>query len=307
MKRILLGALVLACTLASTPQLLASETQNLRFTVMVSKFENQTPFQGQLDLGNSWRTIMTGALGKNPHFIVVSESDMRQEAIKTQTFDASGVTTQGHTTSQRGNLTPAQLLVKGTITHYETKKGNNKGIWKSHNVEIGGTQEGSEIKATVQLIDASTGTVIVANNFTGKSKKRGVGITFRKNQTEGDLSTERNDSVSQAMIDAIDQTIAWMVTKLPSIPWRGEIMLIDGDTFVVNRGTREGVETGEIFVAGPIKILRDPDTGELLDVHVDEQARLRVDRVREKVSYCSVVAGDASLIQETMGVTRTSL
>ena len=66
---IALTFLLLTLTLTAAP---AEAQGGLRFTVMVSKFENEVPrWRDQWDLGDSWRTTMTAALGENEKFIVV--------------------------------------------------------------------------------------------------------------------------------------------------------------------------------------------------------------------------------------------
>ena len=44
----------------------------------------------------------------------------------------------------------------------------------------------------------------------------------------------------------------------------------------MNRGTREGVAAGQEFVVGTAEVIRDPDTGEVLDSSVEDVARLKV-------------------------------
>jgi hypothetical protein len=70
----------------------------------------------------------------------------------------------------------------------------------------------------------------------------------------------------------------------------------------VNRGSREGVSSGQQFIIGTREVIRDPDTGEVLDESVSELARIRVDTVKEKLSICSVVSGNAGSIKKGMGV-----
>jgi hypothetical protein len=84
------------------------------------------------------------------------------------------------------------------------------------------------------------------------------------------------------------------------------VVLVKGDEIYINRGSREGVQQGETFVVGKAKVLRDPATGEILDQTVNEVARLRADRIKEKISICSVVHGDPTLVYKGMGIERTA-
>lgn len=302
--RISVYTILLVC-LALTPSVAEGSEGGLRFTIMVSKFDNDVyGYHGHYDLGHSWQTIMTAALGETESFIVVGESDMRQEAMNEQAFAASGATKQGLKTPKRGQMTPAQLLVKGVITHYEQSKSGEKGGLRFRNVQVGGNKEKTVVRATVYVVDSATGMVVASSNFEGQSAKRKMNLKFWKGRTSGDVGTHNNDSSSEALMDAIEQTIDWMVGKLPSIPWRGEIVMVKGGTVIVNRGAREGVRPGERFIAGEATVLNDPDTGEVLDYELDVQARLQVDKVKEKIAYCRVVDGDATLLFEGMGVAR---
>jgi hypothetical protein len=60
----------------------------------------------------------------------------------------------------------------------------------------------------------------------------------------------------------------------------------------INRGTREGVAVGQTFKVGTSEILRDPATGETLDVAFTEKGRIKVDTAKEKIAICSIVSGD---------------
>ncbi len=59
----------------------------------------------------------------------------------------------------------------------------------------------------------------------------------------------------------------------------------------INRGTREGVSVGQSFDVGKLTILRDPNTGELLDQSVEKVGSIQVVTVKEKISICKVTKG----------------
>jgi hypothetical protein len=93
-----------------------------------------------------------------------------------------------------------------------------------------------------------------------------------------------------------------MVGQLPNIAWTGTVVLVKGSKIYINRGTREGVETGQEFIIGDVEVIRDPDTGEVLDEDMTEIARIVADQVKEKLSICSVKSGDAAGLQKGMAV-----
>jgi hypothetical protein len=78
-------------------------------------------------------------------------------------------------------------------------------------------------------------------------------------------------------------------------------MVQDGQVYI-NRGSREGVASGQQFVVGDKTVIRDPDTGEVLDESVSEVARLQAATVKEKLTICNVVSGNVGAIQKGQGV-----
>ena len=105
-----------------------AQAGNLRYTIMVNKFENKANWRGQWDLGDAWGTILTDQLVQSGKFIVLGEADMRGAAMAEQDLGASGRTAGGKKTPKAGRMSPAQLLVKGAITHVQETKGGGGGF-----------------------------------------------------------------------------------------------------------------------------------------------------------------------------------
>lgn len=276
-----------------------SRTQgNLRYSVVVDKFENKT--EDQRALGEEWSTLLTSQLHESGHFIVVSQSDAQLAALKEQLRGASGVTTQGRKTAQRAQMTPVQLLVTGVITHLKGGAADQGGGVVVGGVTIGANRSVTEIRATLQMIDTSTGAVVAAKNFTGTAQ--GGGITFRRNGSGNTIGSKRDSNLHAAFEKATAEVIPWMVAQLPSVPWRGSVVKVDQERIIINRGGREGVSVGDEFVVGESEVLRDPDTGEVLDEIIRERARIKVLRVNDKTAVCSVVTGTIGQVVERMAV-----
>ena len=58
----------------------------------------------------------------------------------------------------------------------------------------------------------------------------------------------------------------------------------------------------QTFVVGDAEIIRDPDSGEVLDSSIKEVARLEVSQVKEKLSICNVTSGKATGVRKGMAV-----
>ncbi len=297
--RFALPALLIALALSLSP-VFAGQSGGLRYTVFVEKFDNHT--EAPASLGYEWATQLTTALQESGQFIVVAQSDMQKSALDEQARGASGVTVQGKKTAVHSRMSPAQLLVKGVITHFQKDSANQGGGIDLGRFKIGAGRAKTEIRATLQMIDSTTGALVAAKNFVGIAQGRGIEIGLRNSEGSGNLSAGKKDNVHEALEKAINEVIPWMVEQLPSVPWRGSVVKVDGDRVLLNRGTREGVAVGDVFVVGESEIISDPDTGETLDEVVQERARVKVTGVNERTSTCSVVGGNGNQIVQGMGV-----
>lgn len=282
--------------------LAAAAQGGLRYTVTVTKFENKAGWHGSWDIGDAWGTVFTDLLNQSGKFIVLGESDMRSEAMGEQDLAASGRTAGGGKAPATGQMTPAQLLVKGAITHVQHDvKGGGGGIGVGR-IRVGGKGGKSEINVTIYMVDSTTGQVVASTSVVGTAKKRAASIGYSGHGWGAAFGGNKDDNLGKAVSDACAQGVEWLTGQLGSIPWTGSVVLVKNGKVYVNRGTREGVAQGQVFVVGDRQVLRDPDTGEVLDESVTEIARLKATTVKEKLSICDVISGSAAKIRKGQGV-----
>ena len=303
-----LEVLVLSLMVLSLPALaLAQAAQpaaagGLRYSITVSKFENKAGWSGQWEIGDAWGTILTDLLNQTGKFIVLGEKDMRQEALGEQDFAASGRTAGGGKAPATGQMTPAQLLVKGAITHVQDSTAGGHGGLNIGGVRLGGAGGKAEVNATIYIVDSTTGQVMASKSVVGVSTKKGLDVGYSGAGWGADAGGYQKDNVGKAITAACKEGVDFMVEQLPKIPWSGTVAQVAGDKVYVNRGTREGVSAGQAFVVGEANVVRDPDTGEVLDQSVKEVARLQVSQVKEKLSICTVTSGSIGAIKKGMMV-----
>jgi len=294
--------LVLTCLVVLCLPLQAAAQGNLRYTVGVTEFENQAGWRGHFDIGNAWGTVLTDLLNQSGRFIVLGESDMRGAAMAEQDLGASGRTAGGAKTPVTGQLTPAQLLVKGAITHvqYDTKGG--EGGIRFKGIGLGGKAKTAEVNVTIYMVDSTTGQIVASQSVIGQAKSKGARVGYSGGDWGGVFGGHKDDNLGQAIADAADQAVKWMTGQLPSIPWSGSVVMVKDGQVYINRGSREGVTAGQRFVVGVSEVIRDPDTGEVLDQSVTEVARLEAASVKEKLTICNVVSGSAGAVRKGHGV-----
>lgn len=295
--------LCLAVLALSTTVAIAEEaTGGLRYSITVTEFENKAGWYGHFDIGSAWATVLTDMLNQSGHFIVLGESDMRSAAMDEQDFAASGRTAGGKKAPVTGQMTPAQLLVKGAITHVQDGVKKGGGGIRIHGFKIGGKGGKGEINATIYIVDSTTGQVVASKSVVGTSKQKGLSLGYSTGGWGAAFGGEKNDNVGLAIQAACDQAVQFLIAQLPNFQWSGSVVLTKGERVYVNRGSREGIQSGQHFTVGDVEILRDPDTGEVLDESMNTIATIQADTVKEKLSICSVVSGNAASIEKGMTI-----
>ncbi len=279
----------------------ASATHGLRYSITVSKFENRSNWSGHWNLADTFGAVLTDSLQKTGKFIVLGEKDMRYEAMEEQDFGASGRTAQGKKTPQIGQMTPAQLLVKGEITHFQHTTTGGTGGLRIKGFRIGGGTDSAEINAVVYVVDSTTGQVVASNKVVGQASRTGLDIGYAERDWGADLGGFKKTNVGKAVEQAIDQAVEFIIHQLDNIPWEGTVVMVKGDKIYINRGSREGVNPGQIFSVGSFEEIRDPDTGELLDLSMEKVGTIVVESVKEKISICKISEG-AGKIAKGMSV-----
>ena len=296
--RFLLSAL--AALAIAAPAL--AQSGGLRYTITVTKFENHSQYHTQYDLGSAWGAVMTDRLNRTGRFIALGETDMRNEAMGEQDFARSGRTVQGSKTPVTGQMSPAQLLVKGAITHIEHDTSGGSGGFSIKGIGLGGKKSTMEVNATIYVVDSTTGQVVASTSVVGKAKAKGAKVSYANYGTAADLEGFKKDNLGRAVEKAVDEAVGWILEQLPNIRWRGSVAFVKDGRVYINRGSREGITQGQSFLVGDAEVIRDPDTGEVLDELMIEVAHLRVVSIKDKLSICEVSQGDPTDIQRGMAV-----
>lgn len=279
---------------AGAPVDIPAPQGNLKYTITVSKFKNEAGWSGRWSIGDGFTTIMTDALQQSGWFVVLGDKEMRNEAMAEQDLAASGRTARGKKTPKIGYMTPAQLLVRGSITHVQSDKSGGTGGLNFKGISIGGSKASAEINMTMYIVDSETGQVKASTKVVGTSKGSGMRFGYHGSKLgglTGNMGGFKNDNVGKACENAVAQGIVFLIKQLENIPWEGAVVSSSRDKIIINRGSREGVSVGDTFAVGETEEIRDPDTGEVLDVEVDKIATLEVTKVKEKLAYCKKVSG----------------
>lgn len=294
---VLLAAVVLVTGMMTRSAAAADvATGGLRYTIQVADFENQpnvkyASWWGSVEeVDDRWSTIMTDVLQKTGRFVVIAEKGMRQAAMDEQDFANSGRAARGAKTPVTGQMSTAQLILKGRITNVQ-ETSNGGGAARIGNVGVGGSGSSKQINMTFYIVDTSTGQLVASTSIVATAKSGSTGLILPIFGGVA-LGSKNSDNTVSVLEDAASKAAKWMIEQLPKMPWRGEVAQIAGDNVYINRGAREGVKVGQVFEVGTPDIIRDPSTGEVLDENLQPVGQLKVVSVRDKLSVCQLVSGE---------------
>ena len=269
-----------------------AEVKGVKYSIMVSKFNNKSNWSGKWNLGDAWGAVLTDSLVQTGKFIVIGEKDMREEAMDEQDFAASGKAAGGGKRVATGQMTSAQLLIKGDITHFEPGTSEKGGSFDFKGVNVGVQGGTAEINVVMYIVDASTAQVIASKKCYGKFTKKGLKIGLNKDGFSGDVGGFKKTNSGKAIENAVEEGVDFLVEQVDEIPWTGSVLMVKGDVVYVNRGEREGISKGQMFNVGNSEVLRDPDTGEVLDYSMETVGTVKVVKVKPKISICKIASGN---------------
>ena len=265
----------------------------LRYSIQVVEFENKANWSGRWNLGQAWGAVLTDKLQQSGRYIVIGEADMRDAAMDEQDFAASGRTAGGNKAPQTGQMTPAQLIVKGVITAFDDGTSGGGGSVGFKGLRVGAKGGKSTISGTVYVVDTTTGAVTASQNFEAEVKDKGLKVGVSKHGFSGDVGGFKKTPAGKVMEEAIEKIIPFLDMQLDSIKWSATVIKGGADRIIINRGTREGVSEGMTLRVGEAEEIRDPDTGELLDTDFRERGLIQITEVKEKLSYAKSIKGEA--------------
>ena len=278
--------LVLSFVISFLPVSNALALENLKKTVAVFDFENDSGYRGSARLGDDFTVQLTDALVQSGKFNVLTRADL-DVVFAEQDLAASGRMAKS-TTAQKGKAIPAQILVKGKITEFqENTSGGGQGF-SIKGISLGTKKSTATIAVIIQLIDSTTGEVIDSKRVEGEARSGGLSIGY---SGSFDLSSSNFQStpLGKAVQMAIDRGVVYISKKLSQVPWKGKVVTLKDGVVFINAGENANVQVGDEFqVLREGESLIDPDTGMDLGSEATKLANIKVTDVQPKFSKAKI-------------------
>jgi curli biogenesis system outer membrane secretion channel CsgG len=299
---------LLVSLLAATATLAPAQTKK---ALMIEPFDYSTVmtavqaiFNTQQNIGTGIKAMLTTRITQDGKFTVVERAKINN-LLKEQDFAASNRVKQG-TGARVGQVRGADLTLLGDIVVFgrddrKTSAGVGIGVG-GVGVGVGGSK--GEAKAVVvidyRLVDAETSEVINTGEARGESKRTsksfGAGMFAGGVIAGGGLNMSTSNFaetiIGEAVLDCINK-LSQQIAAAPTTGGAGGrendldaiVADVEGNSITINAGASAGLAQGMTFtIYHKGKEIKDPKTGEVLDVQTTPIGTLTLGSVRDKIA-----------------------
>jgi curli biogenesis system outer membrane secretion channel CsgG len=264
----------------------------------------QSIFGTHVDIGKGINSMMVKRIVQTGHFTVVERQKINT-VLKEQDFGASNRVKKG-TNARIGEVRGADFTLMGDIVVFgrDDRKKSGAGAVITGGVGVVGGGSKKTDRAVVvldyRLVDNETSEIVASGEARGESKresKGGFGGLFTGGTLIGgtfssSASNFESTIIGEAVLDACDklaqdlaQRGSGIAASAKQVEIEARVADISGTTMTINAGSQSGVRVGDqltVFHKG--KEIKDPETGEVLDVQVDQIGTLVITTVRDRIS-----------------------
>ncbi len=274
----------------------------LKKRIAVTHFDNKSNWRGQVELGSGFADPLADALIKCGRFIVVERAEI-QNVMKEQDFAQSGRTVDTANGPKIGRLLTAQIEITGSILQVDTHTSDNGAGFGFRGFNIGASGGTAEVTIALRIIDTTSGQVLDSQQIKGIARKSGLSFGFASGDFRGGMGGLKKTPLGDAVIDALNQAVAMISSRLEQVPWQGRIVKAEGDKIYINAGANFGVKPGDRFTCShPGETLIDPDTGLSLGGKGTKYGKIEVVEVSDKFSIAKPVAGTGFAGKDTINI-----
>jgi curli biogenesis system outer membrane secretion channel CsgG len=264
----------------------------------------QAIFGTQMNIGQGIQAMMTKRIAQDGRFTVVERRKVN-EVLHEQDFDAGNRVKKG-SGARVGQIKGADLTLMGDIVVFGRDDRRNGGFAGGGVPGAGAVAGGYKQtdKAVVvldyRIVDVETSEVVASGEARGESKRTsaGGGVGFLAGGVFGGAGVNMASSnfaetiIGEATMDAVDK----LALDVRNVNLNGGadarendldalVADVSDNTITINAGSAAGLQVGQTFtIYHKGKVIKDPATGEVLDVQTTPLGQITLTMVRDKIS-----------------------
>jgi curli biogenesis system outer membrane secretion channel CsgG len=315
----IMGWLWLACVpLAPAQTKKALSIENFDYSTVMTSV--QAIFGTQQNIGQGINAMLTKRIVQDGKFTVVERRKVN-DVIKEQDFSASNRVKQG-TGARVGQIRGANLTLMGDIVVFGRDDRKVSGAAGAIVPGAGGVAGGykSDSKAVVvlayRMVDTETSEVVASGEARGESKRtsKGFGAAMFAGGVLGGGGINMASSnfgetiIGEATMAAVDK-LAIDINKATlqggaagrEVDLDARVADVNGNSITINAGAAAGLAVGQTFtVYHKGKEIKDPTTGEVLDVQTTPVGQLSITVVRDRIAIGNYTGSTAPVVGDVV-------
>jgi curli biogenesis system outer membrane secretion channel CsgG len=316
--RLLAALLAGGVALAPAQTKKAMEVEDFDYSTVMTYV--QAIFGTQQNIGQGIQAMLVKRVAQDGKYTVVERRKVAN-IIKEQDFSASNRVKQG-TGARVGQIRGANLTLMGDIVVFgrddrKTSAGVGAIVPGAGGI-IGGSK--ADAKAVVvldyRIVDTETSEVVASGEARGESKRTskgfgaamfagGVGVGGGFNMTSSNFA---ETIIGEATMDAVNKlAVDINMRELNGGAGGRELDLdarvadVSGNSITINAGTAAGLAVGQTFtIYHKGKEIKDPTTGEVLDVQTTPLGQLTITTVRDRISMGNYSGSGAPVVGDVV-------
>ena len=319
MKPRLLAVLLAGCAVLAPAQTKkAMEVEDFDYSTVMTAV--QAIFGTQQNIGQGIQAMLVKRVAQDGKYTVVERRKVAN-IIKEQDFSASNRVKQG-TGARVGQIRGANLTLMGDIVVFGRDDRKTSAGIGAIVPGAGGAAGGykGDAKAVVvldyRIVDTETSEVVASGEARGESKRTskgfgaamfagGVGVGGGFNMTSSNFA---ETIIGEATMDAVNKlAVDINMRELNGGAGGRELDLdarvadVSGNTITINAGTAAGLAVGQTFtIYHKGKEIKDPTTGEVLDVQTTPLGQLTITTVRDRISMGNYSGSGAPVVGDVV-------
>jgi len=214
------------------------------------------------------------------------EALMQEQAIKEQNTGQS----------MKGKIVPAQVLVQGKVTDFEMSRSSTGGGINIGGIgRVGGNVTQAKMSMNVRIFNVDTSELVATEDAAGRVSRTGFKFDGNHKVAYADFSSFEKTPLGEATTQAVDKAVEKILAKMSKTPWACRIADFDATSkeITLNAGSEVGVAVGDTFDVYKVsRIIKDPETGEVLGTKTAKVGTIKVTEVDKKFSFATVVSGE---------------
>jgi curli biogenesis system outer membrane secretion channel CsgG len=303
MRSRLLPILLTGCVaVASAQTKKAIMIENFDYSAVMTSV--QAIFGTQQNIGQGINAMLTKRIAQDAKFTVVERRKVGT-VMKEQDFAASNRVKQG-TGARVGQIRGADLTLMGDIVVFgrdDRRVGAAAGgAVPGVGAAVGGYKATGKAVVVLdyRIVDAETSEVVASGEARGESKRTSSGFgaamfaggVFAGGGVNMASSNFGETIIGEATMDAVNK-LAEDISRANlmggsagrEVDLDAKVADVNGSSITINAGSAAGLQAGQTFtVYRKGKEIKDPSTGEVLDVQTTPLGKLTITVVRDRIS-----------------------